>query len=85
MDNPKDWTKVGTPLYMSPQILHGQPYTIKCDVWSTGLVFYKMLYNILPWTSMDLSSLMKNISRDISFPPSVKVSFELKSLIDSMI
>lgn len=46
---PTQQTSVGTPIYMSPQILLGEPYTIKCDVWSLGVVFYKMLYNIYPW------------------------------------
>lgn len=38
---------------MSPQVLLGDPYTIKCDVWSLGVVFYKMLYNIYPWEKTD--------------------------------
>lgn len=35
---------VGTPLYMSPQILKRQMYTSKCDVWSIGLIFYELIY-----------------------------------------
>jgi serine/threonine-protein kinase ULK/ATG1 len=31
---------VGTPLYMSPQILKKGKYTTKSDVWSIGLIFY---------------------------------------------
>ncbi len=31
---------VGTPLYMSPQILNRQSYTSKSDLWSVGLIFY---------------------------------------------
>lgn len=31
---------VGTPLYMSPQILNHQPYTQKSDLWSVGLIYY---------------------------------------------
>lgn len=31
---------VGTPLYMSPQILKEEPYTSKSDVWSIGLIAY---------------------------------------------
>lgn len=33
-------TNVGTPVYMSLQILKGQKYTSKCDVWSLGIVVY---------------------------------------------
>ena len=31
---------VGTPLYMSPQILKKGKYTNKSDLWSVGLIFY---------------------------------------------
>lgn len=31
---------VGTPLYMSPQILKRLKYTVKSDLWSIGLIFY---------------------------------------------
>jgi serine/threonine protein kinase len=31
---------VGTPLYMSPQILTKTAYTNKSDLWSVGLIYY---------------------------------------------
>jgi serine/threonine protein kinase len=40
---------VGTPLYMSPQILNQQNYTNKSDLWSVGLIFYEMLHGSTPW------------------------------------
>jgi serine/threonine protein kinase len=36
----KDRMNVGTPLYMAPQILRKLAYTTKCDIWSTGIIFY---------------------------------------------
>ncbi|CAL1533135.1 unnamed protein product [Lymnaea stagnalis] len=36
-------TAVGTYCYMSPQILQGQPYKDKTDVWSLGCVFHQVL------------------------------------------
>jgi serine/threonine protein kinase len=42
-------TKVGSPLYMSPQVLGEERYTIKCDMWSLGIIFYEMLFQSLPF------------------------------------
>ncbi len=40
---------VGTPLYMSPQILKRAKYTTKSDLWSIGLIYYEMLHGRTPW------------------------------------
>lgn len=33
-------TCVGTPIYMSPQVLAQKTYTEKTDVWSLGVLYY---------------------------------------------
>ena len=35
-------TVVGTPLYMSPELCQGKPYTYAADVWALGCVAYEM-------------------------------------------
>ena len=50
-DNSLLQTIAGTPLYMAPQILKKTPYTTKCDIWSTGIIFYELLVGKLPWTA----------------------------------
>jgi serine/threonine protein kinase len=44
---------------MAPQILNCQPYSIKCDVWSLGVLVYKCLYGIQPWNCKDVTELVK--------------------------
>lgn len=41
-DNQEDGTGVGTMLYMAPQLIFEEKpiYSIKCDVWSIGVVMY---------------------------------------------
>lgn len=39
----------GTPLYACPQILRGEKYGAKCDVWSVGVILVEMLTKINPF------------------------------------
>ena len=44
-DNRETGTGVGTILYMAPQLIFEEEphYSIKCDVWSIGVVFYYVI------------------------------------------
>lgn len=42
-------TYVGSPLNMAPEILKGQSYTEKVDVYSAGTILYEMLYGVSPY------------------------------------
>ena len=42
-------TIIGTPHYLSPEILLGQGYSFSCDYWSIGVVIYEMTYKKYPF------------------------------------
>lgn len=75
-------TCVGTPLYMSPQILSHKPYTSKSDVWSTGLIYYEMLCGKTPWPARDQLELIENIAKmPLKYPFNIQVSDVSKDFI----
>lgn len=36
-------TIVGTPYYLSPEIIQNSPYSFKSDIWSLGVLLYEMI------------------------------------------
>jgi len=79
-------TILGTPLYMSPQLLSCENYTNKCDVWAFGFVFYQMLYGKTPWSGASQIKLLDNIKKEpLNFPDVPKVSDTTKDLIKKML
>ncbi|CAD8163035.1 unnamed protein product [Paramecium octaurelia] len=74
---------VGTPLYMSPQILDHKRYNSKTDVWSIGFIFYEALFGKTPWTARSPAELLKNIrTQPLKFPTDKnQVSQETQDLI----
>jgi serine/threonine protein kinase len=57
----KNETAVGTPLYMSLELLKAEPYSSKCDIWAVGFMFYELLHHRTPWTAGSVYELIKNI------------------------
>ena len=67
---------VGTPYYMSPQILNKLPYTAKSESFALGIILYELLFGVTPWhnarTYLDLVGLIN--SHPITFPSSIPIS-----------
>ena len=52
---------LGSPLYMSPELVRSQAYTEKVDVWSLGIVTYQLLSGRTPFESRSLKKIDWNI------------------------
>ena len=77
-------TLLGTPLYMNPQTLADEAYSFKCDIWSTGVVFYECLFGKLPWTGNSINNLLGNIKK-LPLEFSKTISDDTKDLLRKML
>ena len=80
-------SKVGTPLYMSPEVLRGDGYDFKSDIWSLGCLLYELAMLKSPFKSegLNLYSLFQKISQGDYQPLPEQYSVELKELAYAMI
>ena len=64
-----DKRKVGTPDYLAPEILLGQPHGPEVDWWSLGVVVYELVVGLPPFHADTPEEIFDNIlERAISFP-----------------
>ncbi|MCQ2816884.1 MAG: protein kinase [archaeon] len=55
--------KIGTPSFMPPEMIQGQPYDYKCDVWSLGIILVMMLTGSKPFKAIDNEELFEEITK----------------------
>ena len=81
------FSKVGTPLYMSPEVLQGKGYDYKSDVWSLGCVLYELAMLISPFKEegLNLYGLFQKISKGTYPGISTLYSTELQDLVARML
>ena len=75
-------TMVGTPYYLSPEIIEGRPYSFKSDIWSIGVMLYEMCTLRPPFEGFNMHSLAMNIVRGKFRPIPSHFSKELRDLVD---
>jgi serine/threonine-protein kinase ULK/ATG1 len=79
-------TMLGSPIYMAPEVLKGEPYTMKADVWSLGVVLYRLLFGFCPFESNNIGKLILMLNEnELKMPENIKISPVLEELLRRML
>jgi tetratricopeptide (TPR) repeat protein len=79
---PGGWA--GTPMYMAPEQVRGEPVDARTDIYAAGAVLYEMCAGRAPFNGRDLLTLTRGILEEAPAPPRVAnpaVSPELERII----
>ena len=52
---------VGTIIYMAPELLKKEEYNYKCDLWSLGIIIYKLYFGKSPFSGLTEEALRRNL------------------------
>jgi len=77
-------TALGTPNYISPEQLKGQPVDRRSDIFSVGVVFYELLTGGKPFRGETLSALIYSILHTNPPMPS-EVNLDVPRIFDKII
>lgn len=70
-------TMLGSPIYMAPEVIKGEIYTMKADIWSLGVVLYEMVFGYCPFQSKSIAKLIQILQSDeVKFPFKIPAGVE---------
>lgn len=77
----------GSPLYMAPEIMLGQPYDAKVDLWSVGIILYETIFGAAPFASETIEELQLKVidGRPIQIPSTPEISKDCRNLLENLL
>lgn len=78
-------TFVGSPIWISPEVMTGKPYSYPADIWSLGCVFYEMAALRRPFSSTSFANLVQQITSGDIAPLPAALPEDIRAIIMSML
>jgi len=60
---------IGTPAYMAPEQVHGQPVDARTDLYATGVVLYELLTGCVPFDADTPAAVFAQVAHELPMPP----------------
>ena len=77
-------TFAGTPLAMAPELLNGNKYSYKADVWSLGTLLFQILAGHHPFTGRNMTELKQNLKAGAyKIPKNIEISMNCIDFLNS--
>ena len=77
---------IGSGFYIAPEVLENKQYYKKCDIWSCGVILYKLITSYFPFNGKDQEALFENIKNEDFNPERIKSnSDQLKDLLKNLL
>jgi NIMA (never in mitosis gene a)-related kinase 1/4/5 len=76
---------VGTPYYLSPEIITNEPYNFKSDIWSLGVLLYEMCALKPPFNGANIHMLAMQIVNGKIPPLPNTFTYQIKALVSQLI
>jgi serine/threonine protein kinase len=74
----------GTPYWMSPEVINGEGYGRKADIWSLGCTLVEMLTTKPPWFQYEPMAALFKIATQVTQPKlPAHISTSCRSFIDA--
>lgn len=81
-----DYSITGTAQYIAPELLKKEKHNQSVDLYSLGMLLYKIIYNSFPFKSSEGIEIYKaQIEDEFDFPPSDKYSEELIRVVKKLL
>jgi serine/threonine-protein kinase len=76
----------GTPEYMAPEVIRGEPPTVASDIYGVGAILYELLTGTTPFAGGTSHEIMQRHLDDIVVPPSLRrVERDIPDALDRVV
>lgn len=78
-------TCIGTPYYLSPEIIGGDKYNVKVDIYSLGCILCELYYDKRPYNANNIYALYKNVlesQKSITINTKTRIGKMINNMID---